>query len=50
MTVSAPQALFPTMRVLEIDEQCTRNEGVNFNKIIRTSVGIATRYVAAYYF
>ena len=27
----------------EINEQCTRNEGVNSNKIIRTYVGIATR-------
>ena len=27
----------------KIDEQCTRNEGVNSNKIIRTYVGIATR-------
>ena len=32
------------MHVLEIDEQWTRNGGVNFNGIIRSSVGIAKRF------
>ena len=40
----SPQALFPIMHVLEIDEQWTRNGGVNFNGIIRSSVGIAKRF------